>query len=157
MPTPREQYPLCPAQKAVCIVDNDESVADSLKILLKAFGFAVQSYHSGNEFLANKRQHAAGCLVIDQHIPGMNGLDVIDTLQKEAPYKPIGQPWCMMSFPRVSASVKLPTLTVERALPKTSKTAGSSFLSWITPPPIRNDRPSNERWLAAYRHPISRR
>ena len=55
----------------------------SLKILLEAFGFAVQSYSSGNEFLADERRHAAGCLVIDQHMPGMNGLDVIDNLQKE--------------------------------------------------------------------------
>jgi two-component system, LuxR family, response regulator FixJ len=83
MSTPREQHPLCQAQKAVCIVDDDESVADSLKILLEAFGFAVHSYNSGNEFLADNRRHAAGCLVIDQHMPGMNGLDVIDNLQKE--------------------------------------------------------------------------
>ena len=83
MPTPWEQHPLCQARKAVCIVDDDESVADSLKILLEAFGFAVQSYNSGNEFLADKRRHVAGCLVIDQHMPGMNGLDVIDNLQKE--------------------------------------------------------------------------
>ncbi len=83
MPTPREQHPLCPAQKAVCIVDDDELVADSLKILLEAFGFAVQSYNSGNQFLADERRHTAGCLVIDQHMPGMNGLDVIDNLQRE--------------------------------------------------------------------------
>ena len=83
MPTPREQHPLCPAQKAVCIVDDDKLVADSLKILLEAFGFAVQSYSSGNQFLADERRHAAGCLVIDQHMPGMNGLDVIDNLQRE--------------------------------------------------------------------------
>lgn len=83
MPTPWEQYPLCPAQKAVYIVDDDESVTDSLKMLLEAFGFAVQSYNSGNEFLADERRHAAGCLVIDQHMPGMNGLDVIDNLQEE--------------------------------------------------------------------------
>ncbi len=54
-----------------------------LKILLEAFGFAVQSYSSGNQFLADERRHAAGCLVIDQHMPGMNGLDVIDNLQRE--------------------------------------------------------------------------
>jgi two-component system, LuxR family, response regulator FixJ len=83
MPISREQCPRGQTQRAICIVDDDESVANSLKILLEAFGFAVQSYNSGNEFLADKRRHAAGCLVIDQHMPGMNGLDVIDNLQKE--------------------------------------------------------------------------
>lgn len=83
MPISREQCPLGQTQRAVCVVDDDEWVAHSLKTLLEAFGFAVQSYSSGNEFLADKRRHAAGCLVIDQHMPGMNGLDVIDNLQKE--------------------------------------------------------------------------
>jgi two-component system, LuxR family, response regulator FixJ len=83
MPIPREQCPSGQTQRAVCIVDDDEWVADSLKILLEAFGFAVQSYNSGNGFLADERRCTAGCLVIDQHMPGMSGLDVVEHLQKE--------------------------------------------------------------------------
>ena len=67
----------------VCVVDDDQWVADSLKVLLESFGFDVRSYNSGGEFLADDRRRAAGCLVIDQHMPGMNGLDVVDHVQKE--------------------------------------------------------------------------
>src|ERR1700745_3094710 len=67
----------------ICIVDDDESVVDSLKVSLEIFGFDVQSYESGADFLADDRRRTAGCLVIDQHMPGMNGLDVVDRLRRE--------------------------------------------------------------------------
>jgi FixJ family two-component response regulator len=70
-------------KERICIVDDDEWVADSLKVLLEIFGFEVQSYSSGCEFLADKRHCAVGCLLIDQHLHGMTGLDVVDRLQKE--------------------------------------------------------------------------
>jgi FixJ family two-component response regulator len=70
-------------QKPICIVDDDEWVADSLKALLESFGFDVQSYSSGGEFLADDRRRTPSCLVIDEHMPGINGLDVVAQLQKE--------------------------------------------------------------------------
>ena len=69
-------------QNTIYVVDDDEAVADSLQALLETFGFNVQSYGSGNEFLADERHRSAGCLVIDQHMPGASGLDVIDDLRK---------------------------------------------------------------------------
>jgi len=83
MPVPWGHSPPCQSQEPVCVVDDDEWVADSLKLLLETFGFDVRSYSSGAEFLADDRRSTAGCLVIDQHMPGMNGLDVVDRLQKE--------------------------------------------------------------------------
>jgi len=83
MPGPREYRPAKQNHEAVCIVDDDEWVADSLKLLLETFGFDVQSFSSGEEFLADDRRRTAGCLVIDHHMPGVNGLDVVDRLQKE--------------------------------------------------------------------------
>jgi two-component system response regulator FixJ len=76
----------CPAEQnpePICVVDDDKSVADSLKLLLETFGFDVKAYTSGVDFLADDRRHIAGCLVIDQHMPGLNGPDVVDHLQKE--------------------------------------------------------------------------
>jgi two-component system, LuxR family, response regulator FixJ len=64
------------------IVDDDESVADSLKSLLETFGFEVRCYTSGADFLVDYTRRSAGCLVIDHHMPGLNGLDVVDQLQK---------------------------------------------------------------------------
>jgi two-component system, LuxR family, response regulator FixJ len=69
--------------KPICIVDDDDGVADSLEVLLKAFGFEVQSYSSGAQFLGDERHRTAACLVIDLHMPGMSGLDVVDRLRQE--------------------------------------------------------------------------
>jgi len=71
------------SHEPICIVDDDVSVADSLKSLLEAFGFDVRCYTSGAEFVADHRHRIASCLVIDQHMLGLNGLDVVDHLQKE--------------------------------------------------------------------------
>jgi FixJ family two-component response regulator len=82
MPLSRKHTPQSEIQKPICIVDDDESVADSLQALLEAFGFNVQCYGSGSEFLADERHRAAGCLLIDQHMPCNSGLDVIDNLRE---------------------------------------------------------------------------
>jgi len=83
MPLPPKRSPQSEIQKPICIVDDDESVSDSLQALLETFGFKVQSYGSGSGFLADERHRAAGCLLIDQHMPGTSGLDVVDNLRKE--------------------------------------------------------------------------
>ena len=61
---------------------------NSLKSLLETFGFDVKSYASGAELLADDRRRTAGCLLVDQHMPGMNGLDVVEQLQKEGVHIP---------------------------------------------------------------------
>ena len=101
---PRSHFPQSEIQKTICIVDDDASVADSLQALLETFGFKVQSYGSGREFLADKRHHAAGCLLIDQHMPGHSGLDVVDNLRKRG-----------IELPTILISGRLDTSTRERA------------------------------------------
>jgi len=64
-------------------VDDDEWVVDSLKLLLETFGFDVLSYTSGGEFFGDARHRTAGCLVIDQHMPGVDGLEIVERLQRE--------------------------------------------------------------------------
>ena len=83
MPVPWERSPLEQNHEQIWVVDDDEGVADSLKSLLKTFGYDVQSYNSGTDFLADDRRRVTGCLIIDQHMPGMDGLDVVDRLQKQ--------------------------------------------------------------------------
>ena len=83
MPVFSERSPPEQSHAQICVVDDDESVADSLKSLLETFGYDVRSYNSGADFLADGRHRAMSCLVIDQHMPGMDGLDVVDRLQKQ--------------------------------------------------------------------------
>ena len=71
------------SHKQICVVDDDEWVADSLKLLLEIFRLAVQSYTSCSELFSDARCRTARCLVIDQHMPDMDGLEIVERLQKE--------------------------------------------------------------------------
>lgn len=60
----------------VSVVDDDESVRESLPDLLREFGFAVQPFRSGEEFLASEYPERTKCLILDIAMPGMSGFDV---------------------------------------------------------------------------------
>ncbi|MBS0204198.1 MAG: response regulator [Planctomycetes bacterium] len=60
----------------VSVVDDDESVRESLPDLLREFGFAVQPFRSGEEFLASEYAEHTKCLILDIAMPGMSGFDV---------------------------------------------------------------------------------
>ena len=64
------------AAMLVSIVDDDESVRESLPDLLREFGFAVQSFASAEEFLASGQIDETRCLVLDIAMPGMSGPDL---------------------------------------------------------------------------------
>jgi len=63
----------------VVVVDDDESVRESLPDLLKEFGFTVRAFASAGEFLASESAGRTSCLLLDIAMPGMSGPD----LQKE--------------------------------------------------------------------------
>jgi len=60
----------------VTIVDDDESVRESLPALLKELGFAVQAFSSAEEFLQSGYLERAQCLILDIAMPGMTGPDL---------------------------------------------------------------------------------
>jgi FixJ family two-component response regulator len=60
----------------VSVVDDDESVRESLPDLLREFGFAVQAFTSAEEFLASDYVAQTRCLVLDIAMPGMTGPDL---------------------------------------------------------------------------------
>jgi FixJ family two-component response regulator len=64
------EYPL------VAIVDDDESVRESLPDLLREFGFATLSFSSAEDFLASDTLVQTGCLILDVAMPGMTGFDL---------------------------------------------------------------------------------
>ena len=69
-----------PANRCVYIVDDDEAVRRSLSGLLESEGYAVASYGSGSEFLAAAPALAAGCLIVDIRMPGLDGLELRERL-----------------------------------------------------------------------------
>ena len=60
----------------VSVVDDDESVRESLPDLLREFGFAVQAFTSAEEFLASDYVDQTRCLILDIAMPGMTGPDL---------------------------------------------------------------------------------
>jgi FixJ family two-component response regulator len=60
----------------VSVVDDDESVRESLPDLLREFGFDVQAFSSAEQFLASDGIGTTGCLILDIAMPGMSGPDL---------------------------------------------------------------------------------
>jgi FixJ family two-component response regulator len=60
----------------VAVVDDDESVRESLPDLLREFGFSARAFSSAEEFLRSDAARRSSCLVLDIAMPGMNGLDL---------------------------------------------------------------------------------
>jgi FixJ family two-component response regulator len=60
----------------VSVVDDDESVRESLPDLLRSLGFEVEPFSSAEEFLMSEAAGRTGCLVLDIAMPGMSGADL---------------------------------------------------------------------------------
>ena len=69
--------------KQIYILDDDKSVRCSLKTFLVSYGFAVDTFSSAEEFSSDVRNKAPGCLILDIHMPVLNGLDIQQRLTKE--------------------------------------------------------------------------
>ena len=66
----------------VSIVDDDESVRESLPDLLKEFGFASETFSSAEEFLASDGIERSQCLILDVAMPGMRGPELQGELNR---------------------------------------------------------------------------
>jgi FixJ family two-component response regulator len=72
----------------VSVVDDDESVRESLPDLLRQFGFAAEAFSSAEAFLASEVVSKTSCLILDVAMPGMSGPDLQEELirrQQEIP------------------------------------------------------------------------
>lgn len=73
----------------VSVVDDDESVRESLPDLLKEFGFAASTFSSAEEFLASDCFLQTKCLILDVAMPGMTGPDLQQELIRRRQEIPI--------------------------------------------------------------------
>jgi two-component system, LuxR family, response regulator FixJ len=71
-----------PARSVVLVIDDDLAVRNSLKFALEVEGFSVQVYPTGTALLEEDDIPKSGCLVADYHLPGMNGLELLQLLRE---------------------------------------------------------------------------
>jgi FixJ family two-component response regulator len=64
------------ADAMVFVVDDDTSLRESLKNLIRSVGLRVEAFASAQEFLRSKHPDVPGCLVLDVRLPGLSGLDL---------------------------------------------------------------------------------
>src|SRR5687767_4956523 len=73
----------------VFVVDDDEAVRGSMKLLLKTLDLPAQTFGSAQEFLATFDASRRGCLVLDIRMPGMSGLELQEELNTRGAMLPI--------------------------------------------------------------------
>ena len=78
-----------PRPSIVHVVDDDEAVRDSMRALLESYGIEVRAYASAREFLVESPAHATGCVLLDLHMPGMTGLELLETMQAQGMRVPV--------------------------------------------------------------------
>ncbi len=86
---PIKNYKMPLERKQIYILDDDESVLRSLKVLMVSYGFAVDIFSSGEGFFSTVPNSAPGCLILDIHLAGMNGWDIMQKLAETGSTRPV--------------------------------------------------------------------
>jgi hypothetical protein len=118
------------------IVDDDPFVGDSLGELLDSYGLETLIYDSGASLLADARRFGLRCLLIDFHMPRLDGIEVVATLRREGSTVP-----CVL-------------ITGRLVLPPSSKSrsSGRGWSNWCEPPSAKVDRAETASDQNPHRH-----
>ena len=73
----------------IAVVDDDKAVGKALSRLLRSAGFNAETFVSGSEFLKSLQHHEPDCVVLDQHMPHMNGFEVHSQLKQRGAHQPV--------------------------------------------------------------------
>jgi len=63
-------------EQIVFVIDDDESMREALKSLIRSVGLSVETFASAHEFLQSRRPDIPACLILDVRMPGLSGLDL---------------------------------------------------------------------------------
>jgi FixJ family two-component response regulator len=66
----------------VSVIDDDESIRESLPHLLEKFGFVVRAFSSAEEYLRSSEVSQSKCVILDINMPGMSGPDLLQELKR---------------------------------------------------------------------------
>ncbi len=69
--------------RRISIVDDDASIREALKSLMRSVQFNVEAFASAEEFLNSQRIHDTSCLILDVYLPGMSGFELQNRLNVE--------------------------------------------------------------------------
>lgn len=73
----------------VAVVDDDDGVRESLRFLLETAGYDVAVFESGQAFLADGATGTACCLILDQHMPHVTGVELLGMLRARGVTLPV--------------------------------------------------------------------
>ncbi len=73
----------------IYIIDDDQNVRDAFMMLLKSARYDCRSFESAEEFLEQYKAGASDLLILDMHLPGMNGLTLLQKLDKRKLHLPV--------------------------------------------------------------------
>ena len=68
-----------PQRPKVFVIDDDEAVRDSIKVLLEVHGIEVEDYESTGAFASQYERPSRGCLILDQHLPVSTGIEFLNS------------------------------------------------------------------------------
>jgi FixJ family two-component response regulator len=75
--------------RRISIVDDDASIREALKSLMRSVQYDVDAFASAEEFLDSERLQNTQCLILDAHLPGMDGFELQQLLSAQRPAIPI--------------------------------------------------------------------
>ena len=75
--------------RAFAVIDDDDSVRRAVGCLISSFGFAIEAFGSGEEFLLCGDPQGVCCIVLDFYMPGMSGLEVQNRLVELGSHVPL--------------------------------------------------------------------
>ena len=70
------------ASNTVFVIDDDDALLQTLRLVLEKHGLTVETYASCEAFLKASHPRDEGCLLVDGHLPGMNGLELLQHLKE---------------------------------------------------------------------------
>ena len=85
----KESSEMSSENKQIFIVDDDESVCRALSVLLVTYGFTVDTFTSAEEFFRTVPNSALGCLLLDIHMPGLDGWGTLQHLLRLGSSRPV--------------------------------------------------------------------
>ena len=74
---------MSPTRQTICIIDDDESVRKALGRLIRSMGLNAVTFATAEEFFQCTERLTPACLVVDVHLPGLSGLDLLKKLTAE--------------------------------------------------------------------------